>query len=157
MQPNLTGAAASLESPASSEPPAQDKITLAPPVELPVPPPPTIEQASQPSAIQQQATSKTLTQTVLPEASQTTAANAQMVFEFTGRCWAEVRDSTGKAHIIGEMGAGDRRAVAANLGPFKIVLGNIKAARLTIGGKPFDLTSQTRGVVARFKLDPSQL
>lgn len=157
MQPDLTGVAAPPESPAGSEPPAQDKITLVPPVEVPVPPPPAIEQAPQPSAIQQQATSKTLTQTVLPEATQTTAANAQMVFEFTGRCWAEVRDSTGKAHIIGEMGAGDRRAVAANLGPFKIVLGNIKAVRLTIGGKPFDLTSQTRGVVARFKLDPSQL
>jgi cytoskeleton protein RodZ len=80
-----------------------------------------------------------------------------MVFEFQGPCWAEVRDSTGKAHIIGEMAAGDRRTVPANLGPYKIVLGNVKVARLTINGKPFDLASITRGVVARFTLDPSQL
>ena len=87
----------------------------------------------------------------------TSPANADMVFEFTGPCWAEVRDSTGKAQIIGEMGEGDQRSVPANLGPFKIVLGNIKFARLTIGGKPFDLTSKTRGVVARFTLDPEKL
>jgi cytoskeleton protein RodZ len=91
------------------------------------------------------------------EAQQPAAADGLMVFEFTGPCWAEVRDSTGKAQIIGEMGAGDRRTVPANLGPYKIVLGNVKAARLSIDGKPFDLASKTRGVVARFTLDPTQL
>jgi cytoskeleton protein RodZ len=96
-------------------------------------------------------------QVTQPESLQPMAAPGLMVFEFTGACWAEVRDSTGKAHIIGEMGAGDRRTVPSNLGPYKIVLGNVKFARLTIDGKPFDLASQTKGVVARFTLDPKQL
>ena len=92
-----------------------------------------------------------------PVPEQPSVADGLMVFEFTGACWAEVRDSTGKAHIIGEMGAGDRRSIPSDLGPYKIVLGNIKFARLIIDGKPFDLASQTRGVVARFTLDPTQL
>ena len=92
-----------------------------------------------------------------PEPRQPVAPTGQMVFEFTGACWAEVRDSTGKAHIIGEMGAGDRRTVPSNLGPYKIVLGNIKFASLSIDGKPYDLASRTKGVVARFTLDPTKL
>ena len=156
LQQDLTAPAAPLET-LSVEPQVQNQISLVQPV--PAPAPPLIAQTSQPAAIQQPslAADNTATEAPLPEARQTIPPDAQMVFEFTGRCWAEVRDSTGKAHIIGEMGAGDRRTVAASLGPFKIVLGNIKAARLTIDGKPFDLTTQTRGVVARFKLDPNQL
>jgi cytoskeletal protein RodZ len=91
------------------------------------------------------------------EPQQPAGGKGLMVFEFSGACWAEVRDSTGKAHIIGEMSAGDQRTVPADLGPYRIVLGNVKFARLTIDGKPFDLASQTRGVVARFNLDPTQL
>ena len=79
----------------------------------------------------------------------------RLVFEFSGPCWAEVRDSTGRARIIGEMHAGSRRELDAGLGPFKVVLGNADAVRVTLAGKPYDLAPHTRGKVARFTLPAS--
>jgi cytoskeleton protein RodZ len=79
--------------------------------------------------------------------------DGKLVFEFEGRCWAEVRDAGGVALIIGEKQAGYRRVIDANQGPFKVVLGNAKVVRITLNGKPYDLASHTRGVVARFTLD----
>lgn len=79
----------------------------------------------------------------------------QLVFEFSGRCWAEVRDVNGKARIIGEMRDGSRRILNASLGPFKIVLGDASVVRLTVAGEPYDLTPYMRGKVARFTLDPA--
>lgn len=79
----------------------------------------------------------------------------ELEFEFTERCWTEVRDASGKAQIIGEMRAGARRTLDASLGPFRIVLGNAAGAKLSLDGEPFDLAPYTSGGVARFTLDPS--
>lgn len=79
----------------------------------------------------------------------------ELEFEFTKRCWTEVRDASGKAQIIGEMRAGARRTLDASLGPFRIVLGNAAGAKLSLDGEPFDLAPYTSGGVARFTLDPS--
>jgi len=81
----------------------------------------------------------------------------QLVFEFNGSCWAEVRDTNGKARIIGEMRDGARRTLNASLGPFKIVLGDATVVQLTVAGESYDLTPHTRGKVARFTLDPASL
>ena len=80
-----------------------------------------------------------------------------VVFEFSGPCWVEVRDPSGRARIIGEMRDGMRKTLDAQLGPFKVVLGDIHVVRLTVNGKAVDLTQYTRGKVARFSLDPSRL
>ena len=85
--------------------------------------------------------------------AQAAPASGQLVFEFGGRCWAEVRDSTGRARIIGEMRPGSRRVLDAALGPFKIVLGDVTGVSLSVNGKPYDLAPHTRGKVARFTLD----
>jgi cytoskeleton protein RodZ len=79
----------------------------------------------------------------------------ELEFEFTKRCWTEVRDASGKAQIIGEMRAGARRTLDASLGPFRIVLGNAVGTKLSLDGEPFDLAPYTSGGVARFTLDPS--
>jgi cytoskeleton protein RodZ len=109
----------------------------------------------------QEAIVETATQSADVEApqqvGQTSVSPTELVFEFYGTCWAEVRDATGKAEIIGEMKDGDRRTLVSDLGPFKIVLGNIKFVTLTVNGKPFNLANHSRGVIARFTLDPSQL
>ena len=84
-------------------------------------------------------------------------AEGVVVFEFTGPCWVEVRDATGRARIIGVMRDGVRRSLAAGLGPFRVVIGDIQAARLSVNGEEYDLQRHTRGKVARFTLDPSRL
>jgi hypothetical protein len=52
---------------------------------------------------------------------------------------------------------GVSRSLDAQLGPFRVVIGDIKAARLSVNGEAYDLTRHTRGKVARFTLDPSRL
>ena len=84
-------------------------------------------------------------------------ADGVVVFEFTGPCWVEVRDNTGRARIIGMMRDGVSRRLDAQLGPFRVVIGDIQVARLSINGESYDLTRHTRGKVARFTLDPSRL
>ncbi|MEN8166638.1 MAG: RodZ domain-containing protein [Pseudomonadota bacterium] len=79
----------------------------------------------------------------------------ELEFEFKKPCWTQVRDASGKAQIIGEMRAGTRRTLDASLGPFRITLGNVAGAKLSLDGEPFDLTPYTEGNVARFTLDPA--
>lgn len=84
-------------------------------------------------------------------------ATDQVVFEFTGPCWVEVRDAGGRARILGVMREGTRRSLNAGLGPFRIVIGDIFSVRLSVKGEAYDLRRHTRGKVARFTLDPSRL
>jgi cytoskeleton protein RodZ len=98
----------------------------------------------------------------LPEAEiepemPTPISGGLVVFEFTGPCWVEVRDASGRARIIGVMREGMRRSLDAQLGPFRVVIGDIQEARLSVNGKEYDLRRHTRGKVARFTLDPSRL
>lgn len=79
-----------------------------------------------------------------------------VVFEFSGPCWVEVRDPTGRVRIFGEMHEGMRKVLDAQLGPFQVVLGDIGVVRLTVNGQAYDLKRRTRGKVARFTLDPSR-
>ncbi len=80
-----------------------------------------------------------------------------VVFEFTGPCWVEVRDASGRARILGVMREGTRRSLNTGLGPFRIIIGDIFVARLSVNGETYDLRRHTRGKVARFTLDPSRL
>jgi cytoskeleton protein RodZ len=80
-----------------------------------------------------------------------------VVFEFSGPCWVEVRDANGRARIIGVMREGMRRSLDAQLGPFRVVIGDIQAARVSVNGEDYNLRRHTRGKVARFTLDPSRL
>jgi cytoskeleton protein RodZ len=78
-------------------------------------------------------------------------------FEFSGPCWVEVRDANGRARLIGMMRDGTRRRLDTQLGPFRVVIGDIQVARLSVRGQAYDLSRHTRGKVARFTLDPSRL
>jgi cytoskeleton protein RodZ len=108
----------------------------------------------QPETLAETATPMPETVPVVESGAETSAADkGLLVFEFNGRCWAEVRDATGKAHIIGEKSAGDRYELESFLGPFKVILGNVNGVRLTLDGEPYDLSPYTRGNVARFTLE----
>ncbi|MFD2113349.1 helix-turn-helix domain-containing protein [Thiorhodococcus fuscus] len=78
----------------------------------------------------------------------------EVVLEFTGTTWIDVRDAKGKVVLNGEMGEGERRVLTGEP-PYKLVIGNAAATRMTIGDKPFDIESRARGNVARFSLDPT--
>ena len=70
-------------------------------------------------------------------------ATGRLVLEFAGNCWAEVRDATGRAHIIGEKRAGARYVLATDLGPFKIILGDASVVSMVLNGEPYDLAPHT--------------
>lgn len=74
--------------------------------------------------------------------------------EFTGASWIDVRGADGKLVLNGEMRAGDRHVLNGQP-PFKLVIGNSAATRMTVDGQPFDLQPRARGNVARFTFDPA--
>lgn len=90
-------------------------------------------------------------------AQEQSAVAGMVVFEFTGPCWVEVRDVNGRARIIGVMREGTRRSLGTQLGPFRVVIGDINVARVSVNGEAYNLQQHTRGKVARFTLDPSKL
>ena len=83
-------------------------------------------------------------------------AEAAVVLNFSGPCWVDIRDSTGKVLLFGEM-ARDDREILGGQPPYTLVLGNTAAAELSVAGQPYDLSAVSRGNVARFKLDPAEI
>jgi cytoskeleton protein RodZ len=76
-----------------------------------------------------------------------------IVFSFSASCWVDIRDSSRKFKLFGEMAKGTSR-VLGGVPPYKVVLGNASAVSVTVNGEPFDLDPFARGNVARFTLDP---
>lgn len=84
------------------------------------------------------------------------AATRPVELAFSGPCWVDIRDSTGKVLLFGEMSRGDRELLSGEP-PYSLVLGNAAAAEVTLAGEPYDLSSIARGNVARFELDPAEV
>ncbi|MGD2082452.1 MAG: DUF4115 domain-containing protein [Chromatiales bacterium] len=84
------------------------------------------------------------------------AAPDQVVFAFNAACWVDIRDSSGRFKLFGEMEKGERH-LAEGVPPWSVVLGNSRAVDITVGGEPFDHSRFASGNVARFKLDPGNL
>ncbi len=84
-------------------------------------------------------------------------ASGSVLFEFVGNCWVDVRDAAGRARILGVKSEGLRRILNLNAGPFKVVIGDINAVKVSVNGTPYNLRAHARGKVARFTLDPSRL
>lgn len=77
----------------------------------------------------------------------------EVALSFSGTSWIDVRDAAGKVILTGEMRKGDRRVLKGDP-PYSFVIGNAKAAAVTVDNRPLDLSTRGRGGVARFKLDP---
>jgi cytoskeleton protein RodZ len=82
------------------------------------------------------------------------ALQNEVVFEFLGPCWVDIRDSTRKFKLFGEMNKGKRK-VLEGTPPYSVILGNSAMVRVTVNGQPFDVDSLSHGSVARFTLDPT--
>ena len=79
-----------------------------------------------------------------------------IVMSFEGPCWVDVRDSERSYKLFGEMKKGDRH-VLSGTPPYSVILGNVAAVEITVGGAEFDLSAISRGNVARFTLNPDQM
>ncbi len=79
--------------------------------------------------------------------------DSKVEFEFTAPCWVDIRDSSRKFKLFGEMPKGARRSLGGTP-PYKVVIGNATSVKISIGGKPFDLGPYIKGNVARFTLRP---
>jgi cytoskeleton protein RodZ len=94
--------------------------------------------------------------TVSEAPAQATQHQGDVVLEFRGPCWVDVRDAAKSFSLTGEMGRGDRRVLGGSP-PYSLILGNASAVAITVKGAPYDLARVTKGNVARFKLDPDNL
>jgi cytoskeleton protein RodZ len=78
--------------------------------------------------------------------------STEVVLEFTGTSWVDVRGANGRVVLNGEMRSGDRRVLDGEP-PYKLVIGNTAATQLTIGGRPFRSQApcprQCRALLAR--------
>jgi cytoskeleton protein RodZ len=79
-----------------------------------------------------------------------------ILFEFSAASWVDIRDSSGKFKLLGNVPMGARR-VLEGVPPYSVILGNSQAVKVSINGKPFDIEPFSRGNVARFSLDPEQV
>lgn len=128
---------------APSRPPAAER-----PAERPAEPP--VEPRAEPAVGAVEA----------PGAPETTAPDSlgqgEVVLEFRGPSWIDVRDSAKSFSLMGEMAKGDRR-VLGGTPPYSLILGNASSVTVTVNGAPFDLTRVAKGNVARFKLNPADV
>jgi cytoskeleton protein RodZ len=90
----------------------------------------------------------------IPAAPPPQPSDVRVELRFSGPCWIDVRDSSGKVVLSGEMSKGDSRRLDGNP-PYSFVIGNAGATTISIDGKTLDLSRRAKGNVARFKLDPN--
>lgn len=120
---------------------------------------PTLQSAQQPNANQQPQIAKHLP---APQSSQTlqqapqvpvAASAAKSVnLVFTDQTWVSVIDKSGKVVYEKMSHNGDKETVNGTP-PYKLVVGNASATKLSFGGKDIDLTAYTKNNVARITLE----
>jgi cytoskeleton protein RodZ len=144
-EPQTPQADAAVVAPQQAEPPvAAESAAPAPPVSAE--PAPTAAPAPPVSAEP--------APTAEPAVGRAALVPPQVVLTLTGPCWVEIRDRNNGFRLIGALQAGERRVLEGQP-PYRILLGNAPAARLTVDGQPVDLGPHTQGRVARLTLDPA--
>lgn len=85
-----------------------------------------------------------------------TQSAPEIILSLAETCWVNVRDSAGDFRMNNNYKAGTQKKFTGTP-PYKILIGNVRGATLTIDGEPFDLSGYTKKNVARLVLDPSKL
>ena len=75
-----------------------------------------------------------------------------MSLSVTEQTWVSVTDKSGKVVFEKMLPTGSAESFEG-VPPLNVVIGNAKAAKLTYAGQPVDFTAQTRGNVARVRLE----
>jgi len=126
-------------------PPETTGVTLAPAADAPPSPSPAVAETPSDTAV--------LPASASDGGAPVVDATRQIVLDFNAACWVDVRDSTRKFKLFGEMPKGVRKVLGGEP-PYKMVIGNAGAVSITVNGTPFDLTPYAKGNVARFTLEP---
>lgn len=121
---------------AATDKPASSPAVVAPPVAATTPP-------AAPAALA----------AVAPAPVASSQGKPAMVIAATGDTWLEVRDGKGQLVINRLLRAGESQGVEVPP-PFNVVLGHAQMAKVTLGGKDFDLAPHTKATVARFDIQP---
>lgn len=86
----------------------------------------------------------------LADESKLVAANA-LHLSFSGDCWVQIKDATGKTLFSGVKGNGQSLSLKGET-PYHIVLGAHNNVSMTFASEPVDLSGYTSGKVARLTL-----
>jgi cytoskeleton protein RodZ len=79
------------------------------------------------------------------------ASGGEITLEFGAVSWVNVSDADQKSVLFGDMQAGTSKTLEGRA-PFTFVLGNATHVKLSVDGRPYDITPHIRGGVARFVL-----
>ncbi len=107
---------------------------------------PAVQSAQQPQATQK---SQLLQQ---PQVSVASSTAKSLSLAFTAQTWVSVTDKSGKVVYEKMSHNGDKDTVNGTP-PFRLVIGNASATKLSFGGKDVDLTAYTNNNVARITLE----
>jgi cytoskeleton protein RodZ len=105
---------------------------------------PAVQSAQQPQATQK---SQLLQQ---PQVSVASSTAKSLSLAFTAQSWVSVSDKSGKVVYEKMSHNGDK---VNGTPPFRLVIGNASATKLSFGGKDVDLTAYTNNNVARITLE----
>jgi len=113
-------------------------------------PPPVVAPEPQPAALTQ--TTAPLAPAVGQEKSPVVPkGSGSLKFSFTGECWVEVTEASGRTLLSRRFKAGEGETVVGKL-PLSVAIGNAPVTKLKYNEVDFDLAPHTRVAVARFTL-----
>ncbi len=79
-------------------------------------------------------------------------AAADLVFQFSGNCWVQVKDATGKV-LLAELGrAGTQAQVSGGVPPYQVLVGNVKGVVITYHGAAVAFPAHSQQGVARLRI-----
>ncbi|WP_123104364.1 RodZ domain-containing protein [Acidithiobacillus sulfuriphilus] len=79
-------------------------------------------------------------------------AAADLVFQFSGNCWVQVKDATGKV-LLAELGrAGAQAQVSGGVPPYQVLVGNVKGVVITYHGAAVAFPAHSQQGVARLRI-----
>ena len=107
---------------------------------------PAVQSAQQPQAVQK---SQVVQQ---PQAPVAAGVAKSLGLAFTAQTWVSVTDKSGKV-VYEKMSHNGDKDTVNGIPPFRLVIGNASATKLSFGGKDVDLTAYTNNNVARITLE----
>lgn len=78
-------------------------------------------------------------------------APQSLLFHFTGDCWVQVRDATGK-QLLARLGRAGEALSVVGEPPYQVLIGNVRAVDISYEGRPVPLPANSGSNVARLRI-----
>lgn len=78
-------------------------------------------------------------------------AKTELILAFSGDCWVQVIDATGRVLISGTKSNGHVSSVSGQI-PYQLTIGNVSSVSIDFNGNPVDLSSYSSGKMAKLTL-----